>query len=259
MRQLELDNKHLKKEKDVMEKNMMKYEDQLATKEQEIRELRKRCGSVPAQHDPVSGPAKNSKVNQELSDYLKGTHMTQLSSDKDLLEYQLQEARTKYKTMLSQNTSKNLLMAGKIKFLQEQVENMQKEKEELLATVKTLTAEKKASDELLRKQVQSNQEQSEQMLKSVQDEVTHPPQSHNQECQELQTVRSQLEDSSAKVTVLERAKQVVQNELDEEKKKREVLVALNQKLEKDIKDKEQCQQQLRQKVDTLKQQLTAAQ
>ena len=258
MWQLELDNKRLQREKDVMEKNMMKYEDQLATKEQEIRELRKRCASVP-QHAHVPGPAKNNEVNQELSEYLRDAHVTQLSSDKDLLEYQLHEARTEYKTMLSQNLSKKLLMEEKIKSLEKQIQNMLREKEELLAMVKTLTAEKKASDEFFWKQVQNEQEQCEQMLKSVQDEVTHPLQSHDQECHELQTVRSQLEDSNAKVTAPEQAKQVVQNDLDEEKKEREVLVALNQKLEKENKDEEQCQQQLRQEVETLKQQLTAAQ
>ena len=177
MRQLELDNKRLNREKDVMEKNMMKYEDQLAVKEQEIRELRKRCGSVP-QHAPVPGPTKNNELNQELSEYLRDAHMTQLFSDKDLLEYQLHEARTEYKTMLSQNMSKKLLMEEKIKSLKEQVENMQREKEELLVAVKTLSAEKKASGKVFWKQVQNNQEQCEQMLKSVQDDVTHPPQSH---------------------------------------------------------------------------------
>ena len=74
------------------------------------------------------------------------------------------------------------------------------------------------------------------VLKTVQDEVTHPPQSHDQECHELQTVRSQLENSSSstKATALQQAKQVeLAWGMKRKRRERETFVALSQKLEKD--------------------------
>ena len=272
LRRLKLENKRLKREKEMVENTMIEYEAQLAAKDQEISRLRKvRTGPLP--HVVQATTADEAKL--EMSLVARTAEITQLTADKNLLEHELQELQTKYKSLVAERdaathkvdtvihqwrTAQKMIgsMKEENRNLTEKLQRMGTEKEgslleqqqkdrikQLEDELRGLAAEKQASEEALRKQVQNNQEDYERLLHRAQTKEDEDKQLR----QELLDVQSQLKDSTVKLTALEQTKQLLLSQLDESKRNWET--ELRNKLQEEKAQSHITQQWLRQELETL--------
>ena len=248
----------------MIEKTMLEYETQLVAKDEEISRMRKvKTGPLYL----TSGEAK-----LEMSLVARTAEITQLAADKNLLEHELQDLQTKYKYLVTEKDTathqvdtvthqwrtaqemsdsmkeKNRTLTEKLQRMEREEGSLQEEQQKdrikkLEDELRGMVAEKRALQEALRKQVQNNQEHYEQLL--------HKEDENKQLGQELIHVQSQLEESTAKITTLEKTKKLLQNELDEGKKNWET--ELRTKLQEEKAQSHITQQQLRQELETLQQ------
>ena len=260
----------------MIEKTMLDYEAQLASKEQEIGRMRKvRTGPLPH----VVPPVTVDEAKLEMSLVARNTEITQLTADKNLLEHELQKLQTKYKclvtekdaalhqveTVTHQLKTAQEIMEEKNRTHTEKLQRMEREKDgslqeqlqkdriwQLEDELRGMAAEKRASEEALRKQAQNNQELYEQLLHDAHEKMKLSQTKEDEDKQlrqELHDVQSQLEDSTIKVTALEQTKQLLQIQYDEDKKNWER--ELRTKLQEEKAQSHTTQQQLRQELETL--------
>ena len=254
---LELENKRLKREKEMVEKTMLEYETQLAEKDEEISRMRKvKTGPLPHVQPVTSGQMK-----LEMSLVARDAEITQLAFDKNLLEHELQELQTKYKCLVAEKdaaTHQIESVTHQWRTAQKMIDSMEKKKrteqrrtedqqqkdriKQLEDELRGMAAEKQASEEALRKQAQNNQKHYERLLHRAQTK-------EDENKQQLLDVQSQLEESTVKVIALEGAKHLLQIELDEKKKTRET--KLRDKLQEEKAQSHTTQQHLRQELETL--------
>ena len=263
----------------MIENVMLEYEAQLAAKDQEINRMKKvRTGPIPH----VVPPVTSDEAKLEMSLVTRTAEITQLTADKNLLVHELQELQTKFKFLVTEKdaathqveivthqwrTAQKMsdLMEEKNRTLTKKLQRMEREKEgslleqqqkerikQLEDQLRGMAAEKQASEDALRKQAQSNQEHIEQLLQDAHAKIklSHTKEDEDKQLrQELLNVQSQLQDSTAKITALEKTKQKLQMQLDEGKKTWET--ELRDKLQKEKAQSHTTQQQLRQELETL--------
>ena len=191
LQRMELENKRLKREKEMVENTLLKYEAQLAAKDEEISRMRK-VRAEPLHHAVQGVTSDQAKL--EMSLVARTAEITQLTADKNLLEHELHELQTKYKCLVKEKdaathqvdtvthqwrTAQEMIgsMEEKNRILTENLQRMGREKEESLLEqqhkdrikqledeLRGMDAKKQASEEALRRQVQNNQEHYERLL-----------------------------------------------------------------------------------------------
>ena len=254
----------------MVEKTMLEYETQLVAKDEEISRMR--MVKTGPHNLAIQSSVTSDEAKLEMSLVARTAEITQLAADKNLLECELQKLQTKYKCLVTEKNAvshqvdtvthqwrtaqemsdsmkeKNRTLTEKLQRMEREEGSLQEEQQKdrikkLEDELRGMAAEKRALQEALRKQVQNNQEHYEQLL--------HKEDEDKQLRQELLNVQSQLEDSTAKITALEKTRKLLQNELDEGEKNWER--ELRNKLLEEKAQSQTTQQQLRQELKTLQQ------
>ena len=160
LRRLELENKRLKKEKEMVENTMLEYESLLAVKEQEISRLRKvRTGPIP--HVP---PVTSDEAKLEMSLVARTAEIAQLAADKNLLELKLQELQTNYKCLVTEKDAaihQVETVTHQWRTAQEMSDSMEKKNRTLTEKLQRIEREKEGS----------LQEQPQHRIKQLEDEL----------------------------------------------------------------------------------------
>ena len=129
----------------MVEKTMLEYEVQLASKEQEISRMRKvRTG--PLAH--VVPPVTVDEAKLEMSLVARDAKITQLNADKNVLEHELQELQTKYKSLVAEKDAANHQVetsAHQLRTTQEMRDSMKEENRTLTEKLQRMEREKEGS------------------------------------------------------------------------------------------------------------------
>ena len=237
---MELENKRLKREKEMAENTIVEYEAQLVAQEKRLRKAR--TGPLPHVVQPVT--ADDAKL--EMSLVARTAEITQLAADKNLLELELQELQTKYKCLVTEKdaathqietvthqwrTAQKVSdsMKAKNRTLTEKLQGMEREKEgsleqqqkdkikQLEDQLRGMTAKKMVSEEALRKQTQNMKEHYERLLQDAHEKTIKLSQTKEDEDKQLrqELLQSQLEECRIKQSEL----QAIQQQLIAEREK----------------------------------------
>lgn len=253
MRQLKLENNRLKRDKEVMDKNMSDYEEQMAAMYLEIAQLKNGRSEVQTN--------KDTKLDMSLVS--RQAQVTELTAEKKVLELQLQEAQTKPNE--------------KLKKLMIEKEELFNEKQALDKKYNSVVAERQAA--LHKVEIHKNKEQTlEQAIqflkeqlqeeKRMQEHYEYEKQKDREETKQrvarvkneeigklkgdLATMQSQLEDMKTKMETLKESKHFLNVQQQENERK----LAEAEKEKAAINEQLGCHKMV---INTLQQKLSAVQ